>query len=117
MALRWVSDEPQPGVIEISVFDAYGQDHRVFEKDIVTSSPLTKDAPFPIEFWIEAETHDASDGYVKAILPWRMETTTGETELTLFASSSCPRSGSLKPCQNLIYSTILPRKLANANKC
>jgi hypothetical protein len=83
MALRWVSDEPQPGLLEISVLDAHGHDHRILEKDIVTPFPLAKNAPFPLEVWIEAETHEAIDGNVQVTLPWHMGTTTGETKLTL----------------------------------
>lgn len=90
VALRWVSDEPQPGMIEISVFDAYGREHRIVEKDIVTHSPLTKDAQFPIEFWIEAESRDSDEGWAIVTLPWHMETTKGETELTLSRESLLP---------------------------
>ena len=82
-ALRWVSDEPQPGLLEFSVTDANGHDHRILEKDILTPSPLTRDAPFPLKVRIEAETHEATDGNVTITLPWHMQTTTGETELTL----------------------------------
>jgi hypothetical protein len=83
VALRWVSDEPQPGLLEFSVRDAYGHDHRIFEKDVVTPSPLTKDAPFPFDIWLEAEMRDATDGNVQVRLPWHMETTTGEADLTM----------------------------------
>jgi len=108
VALRWVSDEPQPGILEISVLDAFGQDHRILEKDIVTPSPLTKDAPFPVDIWIEVETQDTVDGYVKARLPWHMETTTGETELTLSRVSTCPRPLALEPGQNPSCTTMSP---------
>ena len=83
VAVRWVSDEPQPGMIEISVLDAYGREHRIFEKDIVTPSPLTKDAQFPIDLWIEAESRDSDEGRARVTLPWNMATTESETELTL----------------------------------
>lgn len=34
---RWVSDEPQPGIIECELVDAHGRAWRFTEKDIVTS--------------------------------------------------------------------------------
>lgn len=83
IALRWVSDDPQPGVIEISVHDAFGRDHRIIEKDIVTEFALGKDAHFPVGFWIEAEPQEQSGELVTITLPWSMSTTEGETQLTM----------------------------------
>jgi hypothetical protein len=90
LALRWVSDEPQPGVIELSVRDAAGREHRILEKDVVTPWPLGSDARFPVELWIEAPTHEIDGDIVKVTLPWSMTTTDGETQLTMVRSELKP---------------------------
>ena len=90
VARCWVSDEPQPGMIELSVRDAAGREHRILEKDVVMPSPLGSDARFPVELWIEAPVHEIDGENVMVTLPWSMSTTDGETQLTMTRSALKP---------------------------
>ena len=90
IVIRWVSDEPQPGLIELSVVDAFGRDHRILEKDIVTPVPIGKRAAFPVTVWLEAEPRHTDGDEVTMTLPWSMSTMTGETELTMARSTLRP---------------------------
>jgi hypothetical protein len=90
VALRWVSDEPQPGVIELSVRDAEGLEHRILEKDILTTPPLGSGSRFPVELWIEAPVHEIDEECVMVTLPWSMSTSDGETQLTMTRSMLKP---------------------------
>jgi hypothetical protein len=83
-ALRWVSDEPQPGLIEVAINGVNGIEHRIIEKNLVIAPfDIWADAPFPVDFDIEAEAEPLNDSMVRVTLPWFMETTEGETQLLL----------------------------------
>jgi len=88
-AVRWVSDEPQPGIVEIVVRDATGREHHMFEKNLVVApvgTDLLDDSDYPITFLMEAVAEPAADALVLVTLPWTMETTEGLTELTISRS-------------------------------
>lgn len=91
VALRWVSDEPQPGIIEISVRDAAGQEHRIHEKAVVAApSHVSAGSDYPIEFWVEAESRDVGEGLVAVTLPWSMSTTRQLRTLTMARTALLP---------------------------
>jgi hypothetical protein len=51
-AVRWVSDEPFPGWVEVVFTDADGRERRFFDKppifDSPATEPITKESPFPV---------------------------------------------------------------------
>jgi len=86
VALRGVSDEPQPGLVEIAIIDAFGNEPRIIDKNAVVGpadQTLMPDSTYPVEFAIEADAELDGEGKARVTLPWFMETTTGETRLTL----------------------------------
>jgi len=50
-ALRWVSDDPQPGIVECRLVDADGVEHVIREKSAVLDAEdrLRPDAAYPME--------------------------------------------------------------------
>jgi hypothetical protein len=63
--VRFVDDEPQPGIVECELTDAFGNRHRFIEKTaIVSTESLSKDSLYPqmgvIACEIEAVWSDAS---------------------------------------------------------
>lgn len=55
-AVLWVSDD-FPGWIEAVVLDCRRQGHRILDKvPVLTPSTVTRDSPFPVEFWTSGET-------------------------------------------------------------
>lgn len=52
--LRWVANDPQPGVIEVSLIDAYGRDWRFVDKTAIFSRELiTAKDQFPFDIWLD----------------------------------------------------------------
>ena len=93
VALRWVSDEPQPGLVEVSIIDAFGVDHRIVDKNAVVGPAdptLMPDSPYPVDFSIEADAELDGEDRVTVTLPCFMETTTGETRLTIAKADLLP---------------------------
>ena len=50
-AVRWVADEPQPGLVECRLVDAEGVEHVLVDKTAIfdDADRLRPDAPYPIE--------------------------------------------------------------------
>lgn len=59
LATRWVSDVPQPGLVEIEVLDADGRVHRLTEKCSVVDADgrLHASSPYPLELEIACRPH------------------------------------------------------------
>ncbi|MEV8375281.1 hypothetical protein AB0P21_21280 [Kribbella sp. NPDC056861] len=89
-AVRWVSDEPFPGWIEVTFTDADGQLWSVFDKPPVfdSSVELMRDAPFPVaaELTCEVLTVDQDLVTISTLTPWGVSTDDGRSEFTVFAS-------------------------------
>jgi hypothetical protein len=88
-ALRWYSDEPQPGILEVSVVDVSGREHLIREKWMVIlpeSFEFGPDVEYPFRFTITAQEESTSGDDVVVTLPWSMETTESLTKLTLSRS-------------------------------
>lgn len=81
--LRWYSDEPQPGVIEVSIRDRSGADHRVIEKWYRFVSDVDPESSYPIPIWVEAEVVNDLGDAIEVVLPWGSETVDGKESLIL----------------------------------
>jgi hypothetical protein len=93
VALRWVSDEPQPGLVEVAIIDAFGIEHRIIDKNAVVGPEdptLMPDSPYPVDFSIKADAELDGEHRVTVTLPWFMETTSGETRLTMSNADLLP---------------------------
>jgi hypothetical protein len=61
-AVRWVSDEPQPGWIEVVMTDAGGRLWRFFDKPpIFSAQNITRDSSFPIPVIIRVNIIEDGD--------------------------------------------------------
>ena len=88
-AVRWVSDEPFPGWIEVTFTDVDGHLWRVFDKPPIFGSPadLDRDSPFPVAVELDCEIL-AVDGDVVTIStlkPWDVSTEDDRSEFAVFA--------------------------------
>lgn len=92
-AIRWVSDDPFPGWIEVSFTDAHGHLWKVFDKPPVfgSSVELTADAPFPVTVELDCEIltvdrHPDQDLVtISTLTPWGVSTEDGRSEFIVFA--------------------------------
>lgn len=73
-AVRWVDDEPIPGIVEVVFTDAEGVDRVLVDKCVVFDDSLTRDAAYPVVLEIPVEVlrrRSTPCGDVSAIrLPW-----------------------------------------------
>lgn len=91
-AIRWVDDEPQPGLVEVVLTDADGRTWSLVDKAPIFDSAgvLRPDADYPISVLIACNVIERrTDGAgrktaVIDLLPWASRT----------RSSRCPSSGS-----------------------
>jgi hypothetical protein len=91
---RYVDDEPQPGIVECVLVDAFGKVHFFIEKTaIVSSETLLATSIYPIacelSCEIEAEWNDESGQTlfrVNTERPWGIESATGETRFVVGSS-------------------------------
>jgi uncharacterized protein YodC (DUF2158 family) len=91
---RYISDDPQPGVVECRLFDAYGNEWIFLEKTaIVSSLDLTADADYPqpgviaceiIEQWQDVNGKEIAS--VNTERPWRIETLDGVSRFDVLRS-------------------------------
>lgn len=92
--VRYIDDEPQPGVVECMLVDAAGQSHAFIEKTaVVSAKPLfsTDTYPMACELACEVEAEWIDEGgepLVRACTerPWGLESTTGQTVFVVHAS-------------------------------
>ena len=94
-AVRWVSDEPQPGWVEVQLIDADGAVWSLFDKPPVFDADdrLTPDAAYPLEVELDCEIvcrqADASGRDLITIStqrPWSVETETGRDQFRVALS-------------------------------
>ncbi len=87
-------DDYQPGFVECSLTDAFGNFHLFIEKaPIVSAHDLWSTSTYPCAGTIECEVNDEwiddqgnSLIRINTGLPWHIESTTGEHEFTVLAS-------------------------------
>lgn len=91
--VRFINDEPQPGVVECELVDANGKVHRFVEKTAVVSSDhLFRDAAYPRPGVIACEVERSwvdENGQPLARVntdPWGVESIDGVTTFVVFSS-------------------------------
>jgi hypothetical protein len=92
-AVRWVSDEPFPGWIEVNFTDADGHLWRLFDKPpIFTSADLTKNTPYPIDVELActilstSRRQDLELITISTLTPWSVTTEDDHSEFTVLPS-------------------------------
>lgn len=83
VCLGWYADDPQPGLVDVSIQDAFGVEHRIVEK-VAVIGPVDAgpSSSYPINFWIEGVAVAVVGENLRVRLPYGIETTAGETEIT-----------------------------------
>ena len=76
LAVRWISDDPQPGIVECRLVDADGVEHVLIDKSAIFDDDrdrLRADAAYPIELTLPCRVvaEHASDLVVE--LPYGIE--------------------------------------------
>ena len=92
--MRYVSDDPFPGIVECQFHDARGEVHRIIEKvPVVTAADLTSGSEYPQPGVVACEVLERIEGpegrtvaRITIAEPWGVETTSGKTELVVSAS-------------------------------
>lgn len=85
--IRWVSDEPNPGIVEVEIVDAFGRvwtfvdKAPMFDEDAL----LTSLATYPIPISLRCLIVDSSDGFltVSTAEPHGLETVDGVSEFVV----------------------------------
>ena len=91
--VRWVDDEPQPGIVECKFTDRFGKDWRFIEKSaVVSTAHLSGGSIYPqpgtIDCRIVATGLDDNGrefAVVDTELPWGIETDDGTMRFEVFA--------------------------------
>jgi hypothetical protein len=92
-ALRWVDDEPQPGIVEVQLVDVFGVAHTFVEKEPVfgADTALGSDTAYPLPVLMRCEVLDKRirDGSWVFIItterPDGVESVDGQTEFEITA--------------------------------
>jgi hypothetical protein len=98
--VRWVSDD-QPGIVECSLTDRFGQDWRFIEKlPVVSTLPLDGDSSYPSPGVIACQVvsigRDRSGrefAEVDTGLPWGIEAVDGTTRFQVFVDELIELTG------------------------
>jgi hypothetical protein len=93
--VRYISDEPQPGIVECKLEDAHGRQWSFVGKSaIVSAEPLDADTSYPQKGVIAGEivgrSVDATGREtirVDTERPWHVESVDGVTQFEVFAES------------------------------
>ncbi|WP_367132381.1 hypothetical protein [Saccharothrix sp. HUAS TT1] len=94
-AVRWVSDEPFPGCVEVQLTDVHGVVWSLFDKPPIFdgADPLTPDAAYPVDVQVSCEVigrEGLPDGAevltISTRRPWGIETPDGRTEFQVNAN-------------------------------
>jgi len=91
---RYIDDDPQPGIVECILVDAFGQSHFFIEKTAIVSTETllaTSTYPTPCELAceVEAEWNDQDgNSFVRVCTerPWSIESITGKTSFVVRSS-------------------------------
>lgn len=98
MIVRWVSDDPQPGLVECELADRFGKVWRFVEKSaVVTAENLSSESRYPqpgsIGCQVIRRSRDESGREVAEIdteFPWGVEAVDGTTRFHVFADQLVP---------------------------
>lgn len=88
-AVRWVSDDPFPGIVECRLVDADGVEHVFLEKSAVLDAEerLRPDAAYPIDLKLGCRVVQEGDAEVEVELAHHIESVEGLRRFRV------PRSG------------------------
>ncbi|MEU1232005.1 hypothetical protein [Streptomyces sp. NPDC005828] len=88
-AVRWVDDEPQPGLVEVRFADAHQQQWAFVDKwSVFTGDNLTPDSDYPVEVGILCSiltTDNTTDTVTISVAPWGLESLDGRVEFEVRA--------------------------------
>jgi hypothetical protein len=88
-AVRWVDDEPQPGLVEVRFADAHQQQWAFVDKwPVFTGDDLTPDSDYPLEVGILCDiltTDNTADTVTISVTPWGLESLDGRVEFEVRA--------------------------------
>jgi hypothetical protein len=86
-AVRWLCDEPIPGLVEVAFVDADGVRHVLVDKSSIFGSALTPGTPYPVDVLVGCEVLDppGDDGRVLITTerPWGIETAGERSEFVV----------------------------------
>jgi hypothetical protein len=87
-AVRWVSDEPIPGWVEVTFTDANVHVWSVFDKPPVFADDLTRESSFPMAVELDCEVLSVDQDLVtiSTLKPWGVSAVDGRSTFTVFAS-------------------------------
>lgn len=92
-AVRWVDDEPQPGIVEVRFTDAHGIERILLDKCVVfdPDNVLRPDATYPMNLEIPIEVVGTQGDVAVIALPWGLSD--GQSEpIEVFSSSLIERA-------------------------
>ncbi|MFE2852042.1 hypothetical protein ACFXJO_13040 [Streptomyces lavendulae] len=91
-ALRWVDDEPQPGLVEVRFTDAHHQQWAFIDKwPVFSGDDLAPDSRYPVEVGVlcniltTGNTAGTSDTVRISVTPWGLESLEGRVEFEVRA--------------------------------
>ncbi|MGH4035195.1 hypothetical protein ACQB60_40475 [Actinomycetota bacterium Odt1-20B] len=91
-ALRWVDDEPHPGLIEVGFTDAGGRQRVFVDKvPVFTSGDLGPDSRYPVEVQVLCDILPTGSASVTpdrariSVAPWGLESLDGHVEFEVRA--------------------------------
>ncbi|MEU8825302.1 hypothetical protein [Streptomyces sp. NPDC048636] len=92
-AVRWVGDEPFPGLVEVCFTDAHHQQRSVIDKAPVfdDSDALTPTADYPVTVNVLCDilqrtaSHSATRTVTVSLAPWGLESVDGDVEFQVRA--------------------------------
>jgi hypothetical protein len=91
-AVRWVDDEPQPGLVEVRFTDAHDQQRAFIDKwPVFSGEDLHPDSSYPVEVRILCDvlatcsSSDMTDTVRISVAPWGLESLDGRIEFKVQA--------------------------------
>ncbi|MGW8359032.1 hypothetical protein ACWGK1_00425 [Streptomyces wedmorensis] len=97
-AVRWVDDEPQPGLVEVRFTDAHHQRWAFIDKwPVFSSEDLHPDSGYPLEAEIlcdilaSSNSSDTADTVKISVAPWGLESLDGRIEFEVRADQVTTR--------------------------
>ncbi|MFC9595770.1 hypothetical protein ACFTUC_38990 [Streptomyces sp. NPDC056944] len=91
-AVRWVDDEPQPGLVEVRFTDAHHQQWTFIDKwPVFSGEDLHSDSSYPVEVGIlcdiltSGNSSGTGDTVKISVAPWGLESLDGRIEFEVRA--------------------------------
>ncbi|PKV98357.1 hypothetical protein ATK86_0370 [Nocardia fluminea] len=61
VAVSWLTDDPQPGIVLVELLDAYGRPHQLVGKSVYFGGELLPTSPYPCPTSIRCTIEDIND--------------------------------------------------------